>query len=262
MIDYHIHTSVSADCKVPMTNMAQAAVEAGLKEICFTEHIDLNQKLGPDFTVDFNAYTAAIEDVRQNFPDLIIKMGIEAGLDTQAVPQMEALLAGHPLDFVIGSQHDVFGLDPYYENVWKQHDKADIFSEYMRVSIESAKNIDYYDVMGHIGYISKFCPFDDKLLRYADFTEMIDALLNMLIDKGKGIEINTNGLYMTPSTMPETEIIKRYFELGGEIITIGSDAHYETVVGHAVADTLGLLKTIGFRYICSYVKRQPVFLPL
>ena len=262
MIDYHIHSSISADCKVPMLQMAQAAKDAGLREICFTEHIDLNQKLGPDFTVDFNAYKAAIGDVRQKYPALTIKMGIEAGLDTRAIPQMEALLAGQPLDYVIGSQHDVFGLDPFYENVWKQYPKNEIFSEYMRVSIESAQLIDYYDVMGHIGYISKFCPFEDKMLRYADHTDALDTLLKTLIHKGKGVEINTNGLYMTPSTMPETAIIKRYFELGGEIVTIGSDAHYEQVIGHAVTDTLNLLKTIGFRYICTFDKRQPLFLPL
>ncbi len=262
MIDYHIHTSISADCKVPMMAMAQAAVDAGLKQICFTEHIDLNLVEGPDFSVDFEAYAAAIAAVRAAFPALTIRMGIEAGLDIDSAPQMQAMLAAQPLDYVIGSQHVVFGLDPFYEQVWKRYDKAEIFGEYLRVSNESAMRLDYYDVMGHIGYISKFCPFDDKIMRYADYTDAVDALLKTLVGKGKGIEINTNGLYMTPSTMPETHIIKRYFELGGEIVTVGSDAHYETVVGHAVSDTLDLLKSIGFRYICSFAKRQPLFLPL
>lgn len=262
MIDYHIHSSVSADCKVPMMSMAKAALDAGLKEICFTEHIDLNLLEGPDFTVDFKAYATALADVRAAFPTLTIRMGIEAGLDIETAPQMQALLAGQPLDYVIGSQHVVFGLDPYYEQVWKQYSQAEIFREYLRVSTESAKQLDYYDVMGHIGYVSKFCPFEDKMLCYADYADAVDDLLRVLVGKGKGIEINTNGLYMTPSTMPETQIIKRYFELGGEIVTIGSDAHYETVVGHAVADTLDLLKSIGFRYICAFDKRQPFFLPL
>lgn len=261
MIDYHIHSSISADCKVPMLKMAQAAKDAGLREICFTEHIDLNLVEGPDFTVDFEGYAAAIACVRAAFPDLTIRMGIEAGLDMQTTPQMRDKLQQQPLDYVIGSQHVVFGLDPFYERVWKEYSQAQIFKEYLRVSAESAAQIDYFDVMGHIGYISKFCPFEDKLMRYADHKDAIDTLLKTLIHKGKGIEINTNGLYMTPSTMPETAIIRRYFELGGEIVTIGSDAHYEQVVGHAVADTLNLLKTIGFRYICTFDKRQPLFLP-
>lgn len=262
MIDYHVHSSISADCKVPMMMMAQAAVGAGIKEICFTEHIDLNLVEGPDFRVDFDAYAVAIAGVRAAFPNLVIRMGIEAGLDVNTAPQLSAMLKDQPLDYVIGSQHVVFGLDPFYENVWKQYSQADIYGEYLRVSAESVARIDDFDVMGHIGYVSKFCPFDDKLLRYADYTDAIDTVLKLLIGKGKGIEVNTNGLYMTPSTMPETAIIKRYFELGGEIVTIGSDAHYESVVGHAVADTLNLLKTIGFRYICAFDKRQPLFLPL
>jgi len=262
MIDYHIHTNISADCNIPMMKMAQAAQDAGLKEICFTEHIDLNMIEGPDFTVNFDAYAAALEETRRAFPELTIRMGIEAGLDTGTMHKMKTILSGQPLDYVVGSQHVVFGQDPYYKDVWDRHTKEEIFDEYLRVSLDSASNIDDYDVMGHIGYVSKFCPYEDKLLRYADYTDMIDSLLKTLIEKGKGIEVNTNGLYMTPSTMPETPIIKRYFELGGQLVTVGSDAHYEVVVGHAVADTLESLKTIGFRYVCAFDKRQPRFLPL
>lgn len=262
MIDYHIHTSLSADCQVPMLKMAQAAQNAGLKQICFTEHIDLNMTEGPDFTVDFDAYAAAVRDVRAQCAGLEIRMGIEAGLDTKSASQMRALLEKQPLDYVIGSQHVIYGLDPFYENVWRQHSQADIFREYLRVSAESAAALDDYDVMGHIGYVSKFCPHDDKLLRYADYPDAIDALLKTLIEKGKGIEVNTNGLYMTPATMPEAAIVARYFELGGEIVTVGSDAHYESVVGHAVPETLEMLKAIGFRYVCAFEQRRPRFLPL
>lgn len=262
MIDCHIHSSLSADCDVSMINMAQAARIAGLKEICFTEHIDLNMLEGPDFSVDFNAYALALAEARRAFPDLAIRMGIEAGLDIDTTPQILAMLENQPLDYVIGSQHVVFGHDPYYEQVWKQYSQYEIFAEYLRISQESASQIDYFDVLGHIGYISKFCPFEDKLLRYADYSDAVDSLLKILIEKGKGIEINTNGLYMTPSTMPETAIIKRYFDLGGEIVTIGSDAHYETVVGHAVSETINQLKSIGFRFVCAFEKRQPHFIPL
>jgi len=262
MIDYHIHTSISADCDIPMIKMAQAAQDAGLKEICFTEHIDLNMLEGPDFTVDFDAYAAALEETRMAYPALVIRMGIEAGLDVGTKHKMQSILHSQPLDYVIGSQHIVFGQDPFYKYVWNQHTKDEIFDEYLRVCLESASNIDDYDVMGHIGYISKFCPYEDKLLRYTDYSDVLDILLKTLIEKGKGLEVNTNGLYMTSSTMPETPIIKRYFELGGELITIGSDAHYESVVGHAVADTLETLKTIGFRYIAVLERHQPRFMPL
>ncbi len=261
MIDYHIHTNISADCDVPMARMVKAAHDAGLKEICITEHIDLNISEGPPFLVDFDAYNAAFEAVKSAYPDMTIRQGIEAGLDIGMNDRMSELLASQPLDYVIGSQHVVFGFDPFFEEVWSRYTQKELFEEYLRASNETAAFCDY-DVMGHIGYISKFCPHEDKLLRYSDYTDMIDTLLKTLIDKGKGLEVNTNGLYMTPSTMPETAIIRRYLELGGEILTVGSDAHYESVVGHAVDETLQMLKSIGFKYVCAFNKRVPLFLPI
>ena len=103
--------------------------------------------------------------------------------------------------------------------------ERDIFEEYLRTCIACAASCDFFDVFGHIGYVSKFCPADDKILRYSDYSDALDALLKMLVQRGKGIEVNTSGLAATSQTMPETAVIARYHELGGEIITVGSDAH-------------------------------------
>ena len=103
MIDYHIHTDISADCKVPMRRMAQAARDAGIKEIGFSEHIDLGLLVPPDFTVDFAAYEAAFEQTRCEFPELNMRRGIEAGLDLRYKDEIVALLSSNPCDFVIGS---------------------------------------------------------------------------------------------------------------------------------------------------------------
>lgn len=262
MIDYHVHSDISADCGVSMEEMAAAARRAGISELCFTEHIDIGLP-GPDeldFTVDFDRYRTVLAQVRAQFPDITIRMGIEAGLDMRTKDQMPALLNG--LDYVVGSQHVVYGQDPYYQQVWKEHSQRAIYDEYLIESMRCAKECDFYDVLGHLGYIAKFCPYDDKLMRYSDFTDAVDAILKLLVEKGKGLEVNTNGLYMTPDTMPEVSIIRRYRELGGEIITIGSDAHYDVVVGHAVLETLAVLKDIGFQYVCAYDARIPRFLAI
>mgnify|MGYP001171421727 CR=1 FL=1 len=257
MIDYHIHTDISADCKVPVRLMAQAARDAGLKEVGFSEHIDLGVPVGPDFSVDFAAYEAAFEQTRREFPELNMRRGIEAGLDLRYKDEIAALLNAHPCDFVIGSLHLVFGHDPYYKDIWQQYSKREIYDEYMRLSLETARSCDYYDILGHLGYIGKFCPFEDKMLRYDEYADAVDELLKTLIERGKALEVNTGGLCMTPSTMPETAIIRRYYELGGELLTVGSDAHYESAVGHAVAETLDVLKSIGFRYVCAFDSRKP-----
>lgn len=262
MIDYHVHSEFSGDCEVPMARMAQAALDAGIKEMCFTEHIDFDTPGETSFIVDMDAYRAGFEKVRDDFPALFIRFGIEAGLDLAAKDRVIAMLSGQPLDYVVGSQHMVFGMDPYYKEVWERHTQKIIYEEYLRTSVECAEACDFYDVLGHLGYIGKFNPHEDKLLSYADYTDAIDMILKTIIGKGKGLEVNTNGLFMTPATMPETPIIKRYFELGGEIVTIGSDAHYERVVGYAASDTLKALAGIGFRYVCAFDKRKPRFIPI
>ncbi len=260
MIDYHVHSDISADCRVPMADMAAAAAAAGIREVCFTEHIDLGLVDAPDFTVDFARYCTAFAETREAYPQLVLRMGIEAGLDLRTKDDVLPQLTG--LDYVIGSQHLVYGEDPYYQKIWDKRPQRQIYDEYLQESLRSVQGCDYFDVLGHLGYIAKFCPYPDKLMRYTDFTDAIDAILRILVERGKGLEVNTNGLYMTSSTMPETAIIRRYRALGGEIVTVGSDAHYESVVGHAVPETLALLKEVGFNYVCAFDARKPRFVPI
>jgi len=260
MIDYHVHSDISADCEVRMADMARAAQRAGIRELCFTEHIDLELPGELDFSVDFGRYRTELEEVRAQFPDIRIRMGIEAGLDMRTKDRMASLLSG--LDYVVGSQHVVYGQDPYYMKIWGQHTQREIYAEYLAESLRCAAACGFFDVLGHLGYIAKFCPYEDKLMRYAEFPDAIDAILRLLVEQGKGLEVNTNGLYMTPDTMPEMPIVARYRELGGEIVTVGSDAHYECVAGHAVPETLAALKDIGFKYVCAFDERRPRFITI
>jgi len=260
MIDYHVHSNLSTDGKASMSDMAAAAQRAGIRELCFTEHIDLGLPNELDFSLDRDRYRAEIENVRAQFPGMNIRMGIEAGLDLRTMDEMAPLLEG--VDYVIGSQHVVFGQDPYYQEVWEQHPQRELYEEYLAESLRCAAACDFYDVLGHLGYIGKFCPYEDKLMRYSDFPDEIDAILRLLVEKGKGLEVNTNGLFMTSDTMPEAPIILRYRELGGEIVTVGSDAHRPSVVGYAVPETLAAIKSMGFRYICTFEARKPRFLAI
>jgi len=262
MIDYHIHTAFSADCDVPLPRMAQAACNAGLKEICFTEHIDFDLPGDIDFCLDIKAYKEGFGRAVNDFPALNMRFGIEAGLDIAAIERMEAIINAQEIDCVIGSQHLVYGKDPFYRDIWDMYTQRDIYEQYLRACAECAAACDYYDVYGHLGYIGKFCPYEDNLLRFSDHKDAIDEILKTLVAKGKGLEINTNGLIMTPDTMPERPIAARYRELGGEIVTIGSDAHHEATVGHAVKEALHMLKDIGFRYVCAFDRHKPRFIPI
>lgn len=260
MIDYHVHSSISGDCDVPMADMAAAAIKAGVRELCFTEHIDIELPNDIDFSLDFARYRAEFAGVKAQFPEMNIRMGVEAGLDMRHLDEICALIGD--VDYVVGSQHIVNGTDPYNRPVWESCTQRELYDAYIAEVLQCMSACDFYDVLGHLGYIAKFCPYEDRLFRYSDYTDAVDMVLRRLVERGKGLEVNTNGLYMTPDTMPEKPIIARFFELGGEIVTIGSDAHYERVVGHAVTETLQTLKSIGFQYVCAFDERKPRFITI
>ena len=264
MIDYHLHSHISGDCETSMLAMAQAAQEKGITEICFAEHIDLDfpYEEDIDFSVDFDLFDSSLRHVKEKLPNLRIRKGIEAGLDMKNLDQMPPLLAGRDLDIVIGSTHVVFERDTYYAGFWEAYTKKQAFEEYTRLLLETALSCDFYDVLGHVGYIGRFCPDPDNLYRYRDFPDELDTLLKSLADRGKGLEVNTCGLRITPSTMPEEKIVRRFYELGGRIVTVGSDAHEEEFVGYQAERALAILRAAGFRYVCAFDQRQPRYIPI
>lgn len=260
MTDYHIHSDISGDCAAPMARMADAARKAGLKEICFTEHIDINFPGGTSFVPDFEVYDAKFALVKSAFPDIDIKKGVEAGLEIRTNEKLLMALAGKNFDFIIGSVHLVRGHDPYCSDFWSTFPGRSAFEEYLKECLLCAKEFDLYDVFGHLGYPSKFCPRQDSIMRYGDYADAVDGILRTLVQKGKGLEVNTSGIRNTGTTIPEPEIIKRFLEIGGEIITVGSDAHDEQSVGRAVPETLEMLKNMGLKYICAFDERRPRFI--
>ena len=261
MIDYHIHTSLSADCDFSMNQMAKAAVDRGLKYICFTDHIDFDFPSG-EFMVDFDEYKNQLEDAKKAFPQISIAKGIEAGIETQTWHRYKDLLKGQDLDFIIGSIHVVFGYDPYYPELWDSVTKQQVFDEYSILLLNCLEAIEVFDVLGHIGYIGKYCPFEDNLFKYSDYSDIIDTILKKIIKSNKGLEVNTSGLLKTADYMPEKPIIERYHELGGEIITIGSDAHLPDNVGYKSKEALEYLKHVGFKHVFTYNQRSPVAVPI
>ncbi len=260
MIDYHIHTDLSLDSKTHMADIAAAAHKKGLKEICITEHVDFDFPNLGDFLVDFNLYTQQLEEIKAAYPDMNIRKGIEAGIDMKSHKRIGEYLFDKKLDYIIGSVHVVFNSDPYFPEFWQNVSKQEAFDEYARVCLERVKAADFFDVFGHLGYISKYCPHEDNLFAYDDYADMIDEMLLVLISRGKGLEVNTSGLIKTGNLIPELAIIQQFKRLGGEIVTVGSDAHVAENVGYAAQYALDALKTLGFKYVCAYDQRVPRFI--
>lgn len=264
--DTHMHTHFSDDSEAGVLEMIQASINEGLGGICFTDHLDLEgPQLSPDtFPLDFPAYFKEMKNFQAQFEgNLPIRIGIELGLQVFLKNLLPGIIRTYPFDFVIGSSHLVNGKDPYYPEYFTDKAEDESYREYFESILENLAVFDCFDVYGHLDYIVRYGPNTNQYYTYQKFADIIDEILRILIQRGKGIEINTGGFkYGLGHPNPTEDILKRYRELGGELITIGSDAHRPEHVAYDFRKVTGILKDAGFHYYTVFSKRKPEFFPL
>ncbi|MDE7435198.1 MAG: histidinol-phosphatase HisJ family protein [Lachnospiraceae bacterium] len=267
--DTHMHTQFSTDGSAAPAAMAEKALELKLEGICFTDHLDYDYPLQepdgePEFLLDIEGYRHSIEAVQKDYSGkLPVYMGIELGLQPHLAKRHYELLQSCSFDFVIGSSHVVHGQDPYYASYYENRTEEEAYREYFVSILENIDAFDGFDVYGHIDYVVRYGPNRNRDYTYAGYADIIDEILKRLIAKGKGIEINTAGFkYGLGHPNPTEEILKRYRALGGEIITIGSDAHAPEQIAYDFIKVPDILKEAGFRYYTVFRQRIPQFIPL
>lgn len=263
MFDYHIHSDWSFDAEDSTESIVSEASQAGLAEICFTEHIEPGHPYGFEWDgfIDFKSYAEEIQKLRKKYPGIEIRTGLELGLTKDTLTQTRKYVAGLNLDFIIASQHIVRGLDPYFPEYFEGKTKKEAEELYLQTLLHCLRGFEPYSVVGHIGYVSKNSPFHAPLC-YEDYADLIDEILKEAIQTGHGIEVNTSTYGVFSDPMPSPDIIRRYLQLGGEIITIGSDAHLKERVGGNFSDALDLLRSLDAKYVCTFENLKPVFHPI
>jgi histidinol-phosphatase (PHP family) len=261
LYDMHIHSEISVDSDAAMADVAAQAFQKGLGGICFTEHVDFGFP-DPDpgwHSIDLVKYSAGIEEARERYPDKWIGVGIEAGMHEGLFDETKKYLDSLNLDFVIGSVHVIDNVDTYTPAFFEGRSKAAVFTEYLQAVLHCIQNFSAFNVLGHITFPSKFAPYADARLYYDDTPDLIDAILETLISGGKGLEINTSAYQKIGTTMPCVDILKRYKQLGGDIITLGSDAHRADRVAQYFSHACEIAKEAGFDYACRFEEMRPVF---
>ncbi len=258
MFDFHMHTSVSFDSETPSVDMVEAAVKAGLKEICFTDHWDYHSD--PNDTHDLfslDDYSKAYDTLKDD--RIIIRRGIEYGLTEWNIKECDDVLSKRNFDFVIGSVHFVDGYDPYYPEFWKGMTPEKAYRRYLEKTLECVELHNNFDVLGHLTYVCKSAHNPSSSpVTYEGNEEISDEIMKLLVKKGMGMEINTSGVNKTGDFLPPAAFLRRFKELGGEIVTIGSDAHTPDRVGEYAKEGLEILKDI-FGYVCTFENRKPIF---
>ena len=272
--DYHLHSDFSGDSETPMEDMVRHGISLGLERICFTDHIDYDYPICPDgtlFEFDADKYLTEIARLQKKYEGKIkIRKGLELGLKTSAIPKLNRLLDGRQFDFIIGSSHIVFDRDPYYPDYWENITVREGLMKYFGSILDNIKNFSDFDTYGHIDYIVRYIP-DVKnkkaplsdFYSYAKYADILDAVLTAIIAAGKAIEVNTAGFkYGLGHPNPHEDVIKRYFELGGSFVTIGSDGHIPAHMAYDFEKARHLLLSLGVKEYAVFENRQPIMLPL
>ena len=258
MFDFHLHTHVSFDGRDTARNMARAAVKAGLKEICFTDHMDYDP-LNPDHDLHFRIADYHKEYEGLQIPGLTVRYGFEFGMLPDNAEQFAYDVSLRDWDFVIGSVHFVEGLDVYFREYWEGRTSYQAILCSFQETLTCIQNHEDFDVLGHLKYLGKCAANPEKVpILYKDYRELTDEIFKVLIYKGKGIECNTSGLDRCNALLPDAEYLRRFKELGGQVVTVGSDAHHADRVGKHCREAAELVKEI-FGYVCTFAGRKPQF---
>ncbi len=263
--DYHMHSSFSTDSTASMESMIQSAIDKNLKGICITEHYDIdypnyNGESSPMFLVDFEAYLSKYQELAAKYQGkLDFAFGLELGLQPHLANTYYDCLRKYPFDFIIGSIHTCNGHDPYYpEFYFKDIEEEEAYRNYFKFILDNLSVYDGFDSLGHLDYVVRYGPNKDKFYTYEKYKDLLDPILMKLVSMGKAIECNAGALSRgLKTTNPNSTILRRYRELGGELVTIGSDAHKPEAIGADFDFARAILLESGFKHYATFRERKP-----
>lgn len=260
--DCHMHTWFSKDSQADPEDMVKGAIQKGLQAICFTDHEDKDYFFDHvEYVFDTDAYFQVMRKLKEQYKDKIeIRIGVEIGLQPHLDQFYAEFTKKYPFDYVIGSVHNVEGKDPYLDDFFEDRTDAEGYRKTFEETLIDIKRIQDFDSLGHLDYVVRYGKHRERDYHIADHREIIDEILKYLIEHGKGLELNLAGLkYGLPFAHPIPEVLKRYKELGGEIVTVGADAHKPEHIAYEYGKAPEILKACGFTYYTEFVQRKPVF---
>ena len=257
--DYHIHSEFSGDSSQNLGELIEHCIQLGLKEIAITDHAEYGiQNLPESFILPFPKYVETIQEYQEKYSKQIqIRLGVEVGMYSPVVSYFEKNIRTYPFDFVIASNHSLEGQDIAFSDILQEKTKREAQALYFESLLENIQTFSDFSVVGHLDFITRYGGAKFRGVNLTENWDCIQSILTHLVQNGKGIEINTSGFrYREERFYPLPEIIKEYLRLGGEIITVGSDAH---IKGHVTMDfkrVEDFLRSIDYPYLASFEKQK------
>jgi len=272
LVDYHVHTEFSDDSIYNMEDVVKDAIKIGINEICFTDHVDYGIKYDwdcshsipyrngePFANVNYTKYISKITQMQQKYhTQIAIKIGLEFGVQMHTIPQYQKLFQNYNFDFIILSIHQVEDKEFWTQDFQKGKTQKQYNERYYEEMLNVVKNYKNYSVLGHMDLITRYD--EAGIYPFEKIKPIIEEILKIVIADGKGIELNTSyHRYHLKDTTPCIEILKLYRELGGNIITLGSDSHKPEHLGAYMQEAKTILKALGFKHFCTYQAMQHIY---
>ena len=265
VFDYHVHSTYSVDCNIPMEASCRAAIAAGVTEIAFTDHLDHEPADPGAGYYRREEYLRELDENRERFAgELTVLRGVEIDFNERITDQVERFVTafGQDYDFIIGSVHYGHGGEIIFPEYFSSRSLDDVFLPYFD-QVEGAVNTGWFDVIGHLDIPKRYAPKSHRVYDPLRYRERLAPIFDAMIDKGIGFEINTSGLRQTPRTsMPSGLIVRWYADRGGKLITTGSDSHAAQTVGAGIPLTLDMLQLCGIENVASFRKHEATLVPV
>lgn len=264
MVDFHTHCDYSPDSSAPMKVMIERAIELGITDLAFTDHVDLDADMDSDAVInwdfDRDDHERTIRAFKEVYRDKInLYNGLEIGIQPHLGKENSEIVLKNNYDFVIASIHSVERKDLYYKRYFENHSNKEAVQIYYQEFYESVKAFNDYSVLGHLDLYLRYKP-ELKDVKFKDFDDIVCELFKHIIHAGKGIELNAGGhRYGIGDNNPHRQLLMRYKEMHGEILTLGSDAHAPDYLGFHYHENIELIKSMGYKYICTFENMYPVF---
>jgi len=267
--DFHVHTEFSNDCSAKVEKQIESAINLGLEYICFTDHCDMDYpspERESEYMIDTKSYIKKINSLREKYAGKIkVLCGVEIGLMAYLGERVNNYVKNYDFNFIIGSSHAVNGknIGGIFNDFFKDKSEKEAYREYFESILENVKTFNNYSVYGHLDYVVRYGAHKNKYFDFNDYKDVFEEILKIIIKNGKGIEINTSGLRRDLGyPHPHKDILKMYKDLGGEIITAGSDAHLPEHIAYKFDEAKEYLEDAGFKYYTVFENQQPKFLKL
>jgi len=261
LIDSHTDCEFSPDSRMTMEQAVERAIACDLSGVIITDHLDIKAPKGDDsFLFDPVVQQKKIETLNASNNIEVLK-GIEVGMQLHTIDAIMAFVDKYEFDQIIASVHFIDGVDPYNGAYYIGKDVDTAYGRYLETIYLCIKQYNNFDILGHYDYITRYAPYKERVILHSKYGEILDQILIFLAKEGKALEINTNTYREKNGAIPvlDINVLKRFKEIGGEAVSLGSDAHDAERIGEKFCEFKAVIKNCGFKYIAHYKNRKAEF---